>query len=82
VPPYLKGTGAYWGPLSVLWGQNGGSEPKMEPGRSPACARPAETWAISLHAFPDGSKVLRLVARLKAGYKWSDSAHFQQPLGS
>jgi len=22
------------------------------------------------------------VARLKAGYKWSDSAHFQQPLGS
>jgi len=32
--------------------------------------------------FPDGSQVLRLVARLKAGYKWSDSAHFQQPLGS
>jgi len=32
--------------------------------------------------FPDGSQVPRLVARLKAGYKWSDSAHFQQPLGS
>jgi len=32
--------------------------------------------------FPDGSQVLRLVARLKASYKWSDSDHFQQPLGS
>jgi len=32
--------------------------------------------------FPDGSQVLRLVARLKAGYKWTDWAHFQQPLGS
>jgi len=29
--------------------------------------------------FPAGLQVLRLVARLKAGYKWSDSAHFQQP---
>jgi len=33
-------------------------------------------------SFPDGSEVLRLVARLKAGYKWSDSAHFQPALGS
>jgi len=32
--------------------------------------------------FSDGSRVLRLVARMKAGYKWSDLAHFQQPLGS
>jgi len=32
--------------------------------------------------FPDGCQVLRLVAWLNAGYKWSDSAHFQQPLGS
>jgi len=31
---------------------------------------------------PDGSQVLRLVARPKAGYKWTDWAHFQQPLGS
>jgi len=30
-------------------GRNGGPEPKMEPGRSPACAKAAETWATSLH---------------------------------
>jgi len=43
VPPYLGGTGAYWGPISVPWGQNGGPEPKMEPGRSPSSARAVET---------------------------------------
>jgi len=32
--------------------------------------------------FSDGSQVIWHVARLKAGYKWSDSDHFQQPLCS
>jgi len=72
VPPYLGGTGAYWGPISVLWARNGGPEPKMEPGRSPACARAAETWATSLHVTysrrletaRDGDRIPRLVAHL------------------
>jgi len=49
VPPYLGGTRAYWGPISVLFVRNGGPEPKVEPSRSPVCARAAETWAASLH---------------------------------
>ena len=49
VPPYLGGTGAYWGPISVLWGRNGGPEPNMKSGRSSACARAAQAWATSLH---------------------------------
>jgi len=72
VPPYLGGTGAYWGPISVLLGRNGGPEPKLEPGRSPACATAAETWATSLHVTysrrletaRDGDRIPRLVAHL------------------
>jgi len=131
VPPYLGGTGAYWGPISVLWGRNGGpaqngARPQaglcqggrsvgyksachvLETARdgsrrrpdSASCSPPLKqatsrskprqiqaSGAISSalwtpSPFPDGSQVLRLVARLKAGYKWRDSAHFQQPLGS
>ena len=46
---YLGGTRAYWGPISVLCGRNGSPEPKMKPGRSPAWARAAETWATIVH---------------------------------
>jgi len=67
----LGGDG-YWGPISVLWGRNGGPEPKVEPGRSPACARAAETWATSLHVTysrrletaRDGDRIPRLVVHL------------------
>jgi len=44
----------------------------MEPGRSPACARPAETWDTSLHVrysrrletAGDGDRISRRVAHL------------------
>ena len=44
-------TELYLGPIAVLRGRNGGSEPEMQPGLSPTRAKEAETWATSLRVI-------------------------------